>query len=575
MAPDRRARTSALLGRLAAFTTAGVVGLGVCVATALAGPATYYVSASSADTTGSCTSSAPCRLDHAVALAAPGDDVIVLPGTYSITYPVSLSVAATLEGQPGQPRPSLVGAATLASDTVAVSGGAVVRHLDIATANNTGAQTAALTVDGGTAEDLSLFAGSSDSNGEALTVDDSAAGTVVRTILARSQAPDGEAVSFKDGSSPGTASVFNLTAIGEGNTTTAISGNVASGSVLVKDSIAAGRCGDVSTQPGTQNLVVAYSDFRPSSSSGYTDQGGNINAAPVFVNAGSEDYHETGSSPTVDAGAADASLSSADLDGNPRASGAAPDMGAYEYVGGVGSGSGGSGGSGTSGGSGGSASSGGSGGSGSSQGSGSSRRQDHELPPPSAPVAGVSVTLHPGSGAVRVELPGTHAFLPLQAASEVPVDSVIDATAGKVVLTSAVTSAGATKTGTFSGGRFVVRQSRSARPPTNLQLVGGSFAACRAVGSITHAPRLLMMAARRPSRHRVVRQLWGSDHGGSFVTIGRSASAAVRGTVWLTQDRCDGTLIRVIRGAVLVHDRGRRRDLLIRAGHAYLAHAKP
>src|SRR5947209_11553173 len=212
MAPERRARVTALLRRSAGLIAAGVVVLGVRAGGALAGPATYYASASSADTTGPCTSSAPCRLDHAVALAAAGDDVVALPGTYSITSPVTLSVAATLEGQPGRPRPSLIGASTLTSDTVAVSGGAVVRHLDIETANATGAQTAALTVDGGTAEDLTLLAGPSDRQGEALGVKDSRAGTIVRTVLARSQAPKGEAVSLKDGASRGPAPAVHRTA---------------------------------------------------------------------------------------------------------------------------------------------------------------------------------------------------------------------------------------------------------------------------------------------------------------------------------------------------------------------------
>src|SRR5947209_8705501 len=185
-------------------------GCALAAAGASAGPATYYASPSSSDTSGSCTSDAPCRLDHAIALAGAGDVVLVLPGAYSVNYELSTSLPITIEGQPGEPRPSLVGDPSLTSDTLEVSGGGVVRHLEIETQNNTGVGTAALSIDGGTAEDLVLLAGSSDTGGEALSAKDSSSGTIVRTVLARSDAPSGEAVSFKDSkTSPGPAHAYN------------------------------------------------------------------------------------------------------------------------------------------------------------------------------------------------------------------------------------------------------------------------------------------------------------------------------------------------------------------------------
>jgi hypothetical protein len=47
----------------------------------------------------------------------------------------------------------------------------------------------------------------------------------------------------------------------------------------------------------------------------------------------------------------------------------------------------------------------------------------------------------------------------------------------------------------------------------------------------------------------------------------------VRGTIWLTQDRCDGTLTTVKRGTVSVRDLKRRRTVSVKAGHSYLARA--
>jgi hypothetical protein len=48
----------------------------------------------------------------------------------------------------------------------------------------------------------------------------------------------------------------------------------------------------------------------------------------------------------------------------------------------------------------------------------------------------------------------------------------------------------------------------------------------------------------------------------------------VRGTRWLTEDRCGGTLTRVTDGAVVVRDLARRRNVIVRAGHSYLAKAR-
>ena len=67
-------------------------------------------------------------------------------------------------------------------------------------------------------------------------------------------------------------------------------------------------------------------------------------------------------------------------------------------------------------------------------------------------------------------------------------------------------------------------------------------------------------------------KLWGSGKG-KFRTTGKYSSATVRGTIWLTVDRCDGTLTTVKRGTVSVHDRKRRRTVTVKAGHSYLARA--
>jgi ferric-dicitrate binding protein FerR (iron transport regulator) len=48
----------------------------------------------------------------------------------------------------------------------------------------------------------------------------------------------------------------------------------------------------------------------------------------------------------------------------------------------------------------------------------------------------------------------------------------------------------------------------------------------------------------------------------------------VRGTIWLVQDRCDGTLTKVTRGTVRVRDFKAKRTVTVKAGHTYLARAQ-
>jgi len=65
------------------------------------------------------------------------------------------------------------------------------------------------------------------------------------------------------------------------------------------------------------------------------------------------------------------------------------------------------------------------------------------------------------------------------------------------------------------------------------------------------------------------RRLWGSGQG-TFKTSGKHAAATVRGTKWLTEDNCDGTLIKVETGTVSVYDKVRKTRRLVRAGEQVL-----
>ena len=185
--------------------------------------------------------------------------------------------------------------------------------------------------------------------------------------------------------------------------------------------------------------------------------------------------------------------------------------------------------------------------------------------PPSPPVLGETVTVHPRTGRVRIRRPRARRFVPLEAGASIPVGSRIDARAGKVVLRTALDAAGRSQKGTFWGAIFQVRQRRGGRGMTELALRGGNFSRCsRKLASIAAVPR-------RDAGRRRIRSLWGRDRHGRFRTHGRDSVATVRGTVWRTTDRCDGTLTRVKHGKVLVRDLRLKRRVLVKAGRSYLA----
>jgi WD40-like Beta Propeller Repeat len=175
------------------------------------------------------------------------------------------------------------------------------------------------------------------------------------------------------------------------------------------------------------------------------------------------------------------------------------------------------------------------------------------VPPP---VTGVNVNVTPVSGTVLVRTPGTATFVPVTALSSVPVGSELDLAKGRVQLTSTA-AAGSTQSGVFYQGRAVIGQTGGSAPVTTLTLSGPLV--CGKRSSSATGPK--------------TRSLWGNGKG-AFTTKGKYAAATVRGTFWLTQDTCKGTLVRVRSGTVRVLDRVRHRTITVTAGKSYFARAK-
>jgi hypothetical protein len=214
------------------------------------------------------------------------------------------------------------------------------------------------------------------------------------------------------------------------------------------------------------------------------------------------------------------------------------------------------------------------------------------------PVLGKSVIAKVVSGEVFVKFPagftprtaaraaqlpaGTPAgFAPLKGAEVLPVGSTVHAVRGRLSLTSASgpIKGGLTPTqkADFYDGIFKIRQKKSKKPVTDLSLSSPNFAKVCGAGArnvLRSGPFAAGAAAskKKKSSKKVASQLWG-DGKGSFRTTGKHSAATVRGTKWLTQERCDGTLTRVTRGVVSVFDKTLNKTVTVRAGRSYLARA--
>jgi streptogramin lyase len=171
------------------------------------------------------------------------------------------------------------------------------------------------------------------------------------------------------------------------------------------------------------------------------------------------------------------------------------------------------------------------------------------------------------AGTIRYKPPGARHWRRLTAGTQIAVGATLDTRSGSITLTSAARGGGL-QTGRFGGGIFSVHQPARALGRVDLRLRGGDFSRCRRPASRRARGGSVLAGA---SRVRRVRRLWGRDSGGRFRTHGRHSHATVRGTRWLTEDRCGSTLTRVTNGAVVVRDLTRRRSVLVRAGHSYVA----
>jgi hypothetical protein len=162
------------------------------------------------------------------------------------------------------------------------------------------------------------------------------------------------------------------------------------------------------------------------------------------------------------------------------------------------------------------------------------------------------------SGTVLIQVPPSKQSVRLRAGDVIPVGSLVDATNGRVRITIKLPN-GALQSSDFYKGVFRVTQVKNGL--ATMVLAGGNLSACGRSAAV-----------RAAKSKKVIRQLWGSGSG-KFRTKGRYASATIRGTTWNTIDRCDGTLITVTQGSVMVRDLKKKSNVVVKRGKSYLAKA--
>ncbi|MBA2764367.1 MAG: thrombospondin type 3 repeat-containing protein [Thermoleophilaceae bacterium] len=178
-----------------------------------------------------------------------------------------------------------------------------------------------------------------------------------------------------------------------------------------------------------------------------------------------------------------------------------------------------------------------------------------EAPGP-APEPDPNSTFVSGPGTtegVLVRLPGTNNFRPLRQGEELPLGAFIDVS-GRGQQVEVITAAcdGTAKSGTFSGGVFKLDQDEDCL--TEAQVIDPGSPTLAKNGSPT-------VAQNKKSRGGKL----FANTGGGHRTTGRSGSATVRGTSWLTRNLVDGrTRFTIFDGVLRIRDYARHKTLTLR-----------
>lgn len=184
-----------------------------------------------------------------------------------------------------------------------------------------------------------------------------------------------------------------------------------------------------------------------------------------------------------------------------------------------------------------------------------------------APVSGKRATFSVVKGKVSVRCKGQKNFTRLIGRESIRVGCEVDTRTGSVRLTSAKGKVG-TQSAVFRGGIFRWKQ-KPKQTEVEVVLTGPrNCGATRQSLSFSPGGSDASTSALRG------RRIWGNGKG-RFKSSGSRGSGSVRGTEWLTEDRCNGTtFFRVKSGVVAVRDFAKKKTIRLKAGKSYVAGKK-
>jgi hypothetical protein len=174
----------------------------------------------------------------------------------------------------------------------------------------------------------------------------------------------------------------------------------------------------------------------------------------------------------------------------------------------------------------------------------------HDTPP----ILGQQAEIAPLSGSVLVRPPGKKHFVRVKTIQPLRYGAVVHATKGHIQVIAA-TPGGGFQSGQFYAGGFNLTQLHNGY--VQAQLTG------KPTGCSTEKPKANIARKKTLS-------LWGHVKG-HYSTRGNYGSASVRGTIWLTENRCDGTYFHVREGTLRIRDFVKHKTIILHAGHSYLA----
>jgi hypothetical protein len=278
-----------------------------------------------------CSSEHPCKIDFAINWAQDGDEVIVTPGDYSVSYAIENQHPVAIHGIAGQPRPKLFlnsGSYVRLEDARMTYVEVIQNAPGVVTVANIQSLLNQVIVRGGAQADCAVR---------------SFTGSVFNSIIvARSQL--GDAICTESYSGANNSTYAHVTAVARDGAAinasasgpTASVGVVALNVIAKTSSYGAGFAARNGNNGIGAKINVLYSNYQESWTSGPNASVANISGnqglvPPAFVDEAKGDYRQRPGSPTIDAGKADSHFGKYDVDGDPRMVGQ-NDMGADEFV---------------------------------------------------------------------------------------------------------------------------------------------------------------------------------------------------------------------------------------------------